>query len=211
MSRRPPARRRRLSLRGLLAAGLLLLALWGGGDLAFVTLGAEDDHAAPADTILVLGCSVYGEEGIPSPCIRARAGQAAALYHQGLAPVIIASGGPVGPDLTEAGVLAGVLQEEGVPAAAIIRETESRDTIQNIYNSRVILAAHGWRTAILVTEPYHINRAGLIARDAGLRVYPSPALASPVWQSPSSRVLNLLEDAGSLMLYQVKTTLGIRN
>jgi hypothetical protein len=36
--------------------------------------------------ILVLGCTIYGgEPGEPSPCIRARADHAAALYRQGLA------------------------------------------------------------------------------------------------------------------------------
>ncbi len=192
--------------------GLLLLILWPLGDLAYVSLGAEDERAAPADVILVLGCSIYGAPpGQPSPCIRARADHAAALYRQGLAAHMITSGGAVEEERSEAAVLAERLQADGVPAAAIEQEDQSRDTIQNINNSRVIMRAQGWQTVILVTEPYHIKRATLIAHDAGLTVYPSPARDSRAWQDADLRRLKLGEDMLSLMLYQVKRVLGIQS
>jgi uncharacterized SAM-binding protein YcdF (DUF218 family) len=194
-------------LRLLVGLGLLLL-LWGAGDLAFVTLGAETDHAAPADVILVLGCHVYGENG-PSPCIRARAGHAAALYHQGLARWVIPTGGPTEQGPTEAEVLARVLVEAGVPVTAIVPEAQALNTIQNIRYSQAIMRERGWHTALLVTEPFHINRAALIARDAGLTVYPSPARDSANWDRPHVRASHLARDAVSLMLYQVKSLLGI--
>jgi uncharacterized SAM-binding protein YcdF (DUF218 family) len=52
---------------------------------------------------------------------------------------------------------------------------------------------HGWRTAILVTEPHHIKRALVIARDAG-----------PGWHTPDAARHNLLGDARALMLYQLR-------
>jgi len=188
---------------------LLFVLCWVGGDLAYVSLGAETDHAAPADVIVVLGCHIYDDNG-PSPCIRARAGHAAALYRQGLARWVIPSGGPTAQGPTEAAVFTRVLVEDGVPATAIVPEAAAHDTIQNIYNSRAIMQAHSWRTAILVTEPFHINRASLIARDAGLTVFPSPALDTPNWQDFPVRVFNLSRDTASLMLYQVKSLFGIR-
>lgn len=194
----------------MLLAALLLLALWGLGDLAFVTTGAETDYAAPADAIIVLGCNVYQDNG-PSPCIRARAGHAADLYHQGLAPRIIATGGPTAQGPVEAVVLARVLMERGVPSGDIIREEDALNTIQNIHNSRDIMRERSWSTAILVTEPFHINRAALIARDAGLTVYPSPAVETPNWDQPATRVFNLSRDAVSLMLYQAKRLVGVRD
>ncbi len=210
-----PARRRgrggRWFRRGL-GLGLLLLFLWPLGDLAYVRLGAENERAAPADVILVLGCSIYGgPAGQPSPCIRARAEHAATVYRQGLAAQVITAGGAVEEERSEAAVLAEVLQADGVPAAAIYQEDQSRDTIQNIGNSRVIMRAHGWQTVILVTEPYHIKRATLIAQDAGLTVYPSPAQDSRSWQDADIRRVKLGEDMLSLMLYQVKRGLGIQS
>jgi uncharacterized SAM-binding protein YcdF (DUF218 family) len=203
------ARVRRPNLRAVLLAAVLLLALWGLGDLAFVSIGAETDHAAQADVIIVLGCNVYQSNG-PSPCIRARAGHAADLYRQGLAPRVIATGGPTEQGPVESAVLARVLTERGVPSGDIIQEEHALNTIQNIRNSQAIMREHGWSTAILVTEPFHINRAALIARDFGLAVYPSPALDTPNWDQPAVRVFNLSRDAVSLMLYQAKSLVGIR-
>lgn len=193
----------------MLLAAVLLLALWGLGDLAFVTIGAENNYATQADAIIVLGCNVYQDNG-PSPCIRARAGHAADLYHQGLAPRVIVTGGPTKQGPVEATVLARVLMERGVPSGDIIREEQALNTIQNIRNSQAIMREHSWSTAILVTEPFHINRAALIARDVGLTVYPSPAVDTPNWDQPAVRVFNLSRDAVSLMLYQAKSLVGVR-
>ena len=92
---------------------------------------------------------------------------------------------------------------------AIVADDQAQNTIQNIRNSQAIMAAHGWHTAILVTEPYHINRAALIARDAGLPAVASPALDSPDWRDPWSRVWHVERETLSLMLYQVKQVLDI--
>lgn len=176
-----------------------------------MSIGAENDYARHADVIIVLGCNVEGDNG-PSPCVKARTAHAADLYKQGLAPVVIASGGPTdehGP--TESSVLEMLLERQGVPASAIIQENRALNTIQNIGNSQAIMRAHNWNTAILVTEPFHINRASLIAHDAGLTVYPSPAVNSENWDGFEVRVFHLARDALSLMLYQVKSVVGQRN
>jgi uncharacterized SAM-binding protein YcdF (DUF218 family) len=195
-------------VRALVGGGFVLLCLWAGGDLVFVANGAETDHAAPADVILVLGCNVYAPEGGPSPCMRARASHAAALYHQGLAHWVIPTGGPTDQGPTEAAVLTTVLEGADVPAAAIVPEDRALNTIQNIANSKVIMQARGWHTAILVTEPFHINRASLIARDDGLTVFPSPATDSVNWREPVLRVMNVGRDTVSLMFYQLKILTG---
>jgi uncharacterized SAM-binding protein YcdF (DUF218 family) len=98
--------------------------------------------------------------------------------------------------------MASVLQANGVPNAAIILEEQARDTVQNIQYSRAIMRDHGWRTAILVSEPNHIKRAAFIARDAGLSITISPATDSPGWNTPDARLQNLLRDARFLMNYQ---------
>jgi uncharacterized SAM-binding protein YcdF (DUF218 family) len=74
--------------------------------------------------------------------------------------------------------------------------------VQNIQFSRAIMQQNGWKTAILVTEPHHIKRAAVIARDAGLDITISPVTDSPGWNTPTARHQNLLGDARNLMLYQ---------
>ncbi len=194
---------RRLAL--LLAAVALIPLLWFAADLAYVSTDNETDYAISADTIIVLGCPSY-EGNVAGPtfsaCVQARAHHAAALYHRGLSSHIIPTGGPTGPPPSEAAAMSSVLRGDGVPLSAITPEEQARDTVQNIRYSRAIMQAHGWRTAILVTEPHHIKRAGVIAHDAGITIYPSPATDSPGWHSPSARRDNLLRDARALMIYQ---------
>lgn len=205
-----PKRRRRfrpLRVMLLLAA---LLAVWLGGDLTYVLIGAETDYAAPADVIIVLGCSPYGPRGGPSVCLSSRGQHAAALYHQGLAEHIIATGGHTENGPTEASVMLRVLTSAGVPESAVTLEEQAHNTIQNIGYSQEIMRRNNWDTAILVTEPYHIKRAALVAQDAGLRVYPSPAVDSPLWRNPDQRRFRVLRDTLSLVLYQLKVASGNR-
>ncbi len=199
----------RTRLRIMAALALAFFFLWGTINLAIVTDGAADNRATHADVIIVLGCKAY-ENDQPAPCIRARSHHAAQLYREGLARQIIASGGPSLEGPAEAGVIAGLLKIEGVPGAAIVEEDRSHNTIQNILNSQVIMRERGWRTAVIITEPYHINRAMIIARDAGVTAYPSPATDSPDWQDPKVRVIKLAEDALKLMFYQIKASVGSR-
>ena len=207
-------RRKRWGKRLLAGVAALLgaLVLWAGGALAYVVIDTEADDAAPADVILVLGCPSY-EGNVPaatfSACIQARARHAATLYQRGLAGHVITTGGMTGPPPSEAGALAAVLQSEGVPSEAIVLEERARDTMQNIRYSRALMQAWGWRTAILVTEPHHIRRAALIARDAGLTISVSPAVNSAGWHTPEARQINLLRDAQALMAYQVLILQGL--
>jgi uncharacterized SAM-binding protein YcdF (DUF218 family) len=201
------ASRRRSVLRWL-ALILLPLAIWFVGDIAFVSIGAETDHAAPADVIVVLGCNPIANNG-PSPCMRARGGHAADLFKGDYAHNIIVTGNP-----RESYVLRSVLEGAGVPPEAIVPDSEAYNTIQNIENSGEIMADRGWRSAILVTEPFHINRSTLIAHDIwgqAVTVYPSPAVDSQNWDEWPAKVYNVTRDALSLMLYQVKSLVGQRN
>jgi uncharacterized SAM-binding protein YcdF (DUF218 family) len=192
----------------LLGLVLLMFGCWLAADLVYVVSGAETDSAAPADVIIVLGCQAW-VGAAPSPCIRARADHAAGLYRRGLAPHIIPTGWASAPGPSEASVMTQVLLADGVPLSAIVPDDRAQNTIQNIRNSLALMQAHGWHTAIIVTEPYHIKRAAIIARDAGLPALLSPAPASLDWDDPRSRVLLVFRDSLSLMLYQVKQAAGI--
>jgi uncharacterized SAM-binding protein YcdF (DUF218 family) len=190
---------------------LLPVLVWFALDLIYVSVGAEDDYATHADVIIVLGCNTLSHNGV-NPCISARAGHAADLYKEGFAPTIIATGGPTaGPDRpTESEVLESVLESDGVPQGAIIQENRALDTIQNMSYSQTIMRQHGWNTAVLVTEPFHVKRATLIAHDDGMTVYPSPALNSDNWNGFPVKAYNVTRDTLSLMLYQVKSLMGDR-
>ena len=151
-----------------------LLALEVIGVLVLIALGAviarygAHDHAAPADLIVVLGGGQGGTER--------RTEHGVALYRQGYAPVLLCSGGAVTPrDIAEANRCAAAALEAGVPADAILTELESRSTEENAIAAQAIMQAHGWDTALIVTDDYHLWRAHWLFERQGIHTYASPA------------------------------------
>jgi len=163
-----------------LAASLILLWLLAAAGLgvAVYTQG-RIDHAEPGDVIVVLGSGLR-RDGSPGPSLYRRAGKAARLYAEGYAPVLICTGGfTAGHTRSEADACAEILRSEGVPASAILLEERSRSTIENALYTREMMDANGWQTAIVVSDGYHLLRAGWIFREAGIQAVTSPADSDP--------------------------------
>ncbi len=180
----------------IIVAAVPLVALWN--ILAF----ARVDAPAQADAILILGAAVW-PGGRPSPILLSRVQAGVALYQQGRAPRIIVSGGVGGDTPSEAEVMRRVAVAMGVPSEVILLEDESRSTVANIRNSARIMEAHGWRSALVVTDPYHVFRACRIAADAGLEAHPAPAWDSPGWTMPRLRVYYTARETAAVIAYEI--------
>ena len=99
----------------------------------------------PLDAIVVLG-SPLTRDGELTHILRERVAAAAALYHAGGAPLVVASGGTThGAPRAEAEALAEALREAGV--ADVIVEGESKTTIENARFTAQRLSARGARRA----------------------------------------------------------------
>lgn len=62
----------------------------------------------------------------------------------------------------------------GVPAARLIRETESRDTFENAGNTQDLLRQNNLENCLLVTSAFHMPRSVGLFRKLGLEVLPWP-------------------------------------
>jgi uncharacterized SAM-binding protein YcdF (DUF218 family) len=133
---------------------------------------AGQDQAAPSDAIGVFGAAEY--DGRPSPVYRARLDHALALYHRGIAPLIITLGGAGGDAYTEGAVGEEYLKGMGVPEQAIIAETESRNTEESARRIAVIARANGLRRLVIVSDGTHLFRIHEICAADGLNVLTSP-------------------------------------
>ncbi|WP_242340716.1 MULTISPECIES: YdcF family protein [unclassified Anaeromyxobacter] len=91
-----------------------------------------------------------------------RAGRVRHLLVSG-SPVELAPGEP-----SEAERLRDALVRWGVPAAAIVIEPRSRNTRENAIESARLVAAHGFRSLLLVTSAAHVPRALGCFRAVGL-------------------------------------------
>jgi len=152
-----------------LAVGLLGWCRW-----VYVQIEscAGQDQAAPSDAIGVFGAAEY--DGRPSPVYRARLDHALALYHRGIAPLIITLGGNGGDQYNEGAVGREYLMGMGVPEEAIIAETESRNTEESARRIAVIARANGLRRLVIVSDGTHLFRIHEICAADGLDVLTSP-------------------------------------
>jgi len=192
---------------------VVLLCLVALVCLAFVvTYWAIDrrsglDDSAPADVILVLGSAVWPNEQ-PSPSLRARTERAIELYQQGYAPYLLLSGGLGRYPPEEAEVMRRLAVEAGIPQEALILDMEAHSTWESMEKARDIMEQEGWQTAIIVSDPFHIERSLLMAGDAGFAAYGSPALDSPTYTIPSRRMFYTSREVLALWWYVVQRVLS---
>lgn len=87
-----------------------------------------------------------------------RAEKGIELYKQGLAPIIIFSGAALDDGPSNATQMQSQALLAGVPAQAILTDTDSQNTFQNATNSKRLLEDLDAKNIILVTSPYHQKR-----------------------------------------------------
>ena len=66
------------------------------------------------------------------------------------------------------------IASSGIPEEAILIESSSQTTYQNLFEARTLMLEHGLRDAIVVSDPLHMARALRLCRQLGIRAYGSP-------------------------------------
>lgn len=126
------------------------------------------------DFIIVLGSGLINDK-VP-PLLASRINKAIDFYWKQAAvntpPTIIFSGGQ-GPDegLPEAEAMQSYAVEKGIPLEHTVQENRSVNTYQNMLFSKEImdsLKPEGKYKSIFTTNNFHLFRAGIYARQAGL-------------------------------------------
>ncbi|MBB5878566.1 uncharacterized SAM-binding protein YcdF (DUF218 family) [Xanthomonas sp. F4] len=155
-----------------------LLGLWLLGVAIYIVWVGDRDQAAPADAIIVLGAAAYDAK--PSPVFEERIRHGLDLYQRGYAPTLIFTGGfGNGARFAESQVARRYALRHDVPADAILIETVSRTTRQNLIEARRLMREHGLHRVIVVSDPLHMARALRLCEELQI-----DALAS---STPSSR------------------------
>jgi len=161
-----------------------------------VWTSSHRDDPQPADAIVVLGAAQYN--GTPSPVLQARLDHAIELYRDGVAPIVVVTGGRQSGDrVTEAKASADYLIARGVPDAAIRREVQGGDTWESLAATARFLGRDGAEDVVLVSDPYHSHRVAAIASEAGL---------NPVGVSPQTEVVPQGVDSAEVL---ARESLGV--
>lgn len=155
-----------------------------------------EDRPEKADAILMLGDDDFAGD---------RATRASELYHEGLAPVVVASGRMLRPYAGIAELEERDLEARGVPADAIVRLPQRAENTRDEAGAlRSLVTGRHWKQILLVTSNYHTRRAGYIFR----KVFPSNVSVMVVaardfnfdpdhwWETRQGRKIFFLETAG---------------
>ena len=154
---------RRAVVAIVVLAGLAAVAVTA----AQVGLAARRTVEGRVDAIVVMGAAQY--DGEPSGALRGRLEHAAALYADGVAPIVVVTGGNQPGDRTTEGMTGFVvLRDLGLPEEAILVENTSTNTWEQLSATAAILLGRGLDEVVLVSDPYHNLRLLEVADEVGL-------------------------------------------
>lgn len=135
-----------------------------------------------ADALVVLGCRVR-HPAEPAGALDRRVSRAAEAYLDGVAPLVVVTGGRVWDGVREADAMLARLVARGVPRAAIAAECEARSTRENARLTARLLRARGATRVAVVTCTWHLPRALADFRAVGLD--PLGLAVAPPRRSPA--------------------------
>jgi uncharacterized SAM-binding protein YcdF (DUF218 family) len=190
------------------ALGLLGLAAAIAYTVALVTVLAVSqlDQRRPVDVIVVLGAAQYN--GRPSPVLKARLDHALGLYREGLAPLIVVTGGVGRGDTTsEAIVGRRYLMAHEVPADAVVAQPHGRTTAASMTAVADWIRGRGLRRVLLVSDPFHMFRLRLEARRTALEAYTSPTESSPISDNPGLELRYLFREGLKVQVAWVRAVI----
>jgi len=130
-----------------------------------------------SDVIIVLGTGI--KDGEPSAVFKERINHGIYLFNKGIAGKILFTGGMgKGQSQTESEVAKKYALTKGVPNSAIITEEKSTSTYGNFKESSKIMDSLNLKTALIVSDPFHMKRAMAFAEYYKIDCKPSPTKSS---------------------------------
>ena len=188
------------ALARLVIAGLIAGVAIGGYSAYRIWAQGNRDERRPTDAIVVMGAAQY--DGRPSPVFAARLDHAIELFHAGIAPRLIVTGGKrEGDRTTEAASARIYAVQRDVPDEAILAEDTSRTTLQSIRRVAALMRDEGMESAVFVSDPSHMLRVLRMASDEGITAYGSPTRTSPQERDALRRVDAIVHELGALAVY----------
>lgn len=185
----------------LLVGAVVIAIVLVAGTAGRVWQVARVNDYSQADAIAVLGAAQYN--GVPSDVFKSRLDQAARLYDQGVAPLIVTVGGKQEGDVyTEAAAGKAYLAMTGIPADAVLAVEEGADTLESVRAIARELDARGLSSVVITTDPWHSLRTRIMASDAGLDATTAPARSGPAVLTRESQFRGIARETAALLYYQ---------
>jgi uncharacterized SAM-binding protein YcdF (DUF218 family) len=142
-------------------------------------------------------------DGVVSPVYRERINHGIWLYENGYVDYLILTGGTGdGNAISDALAAKNYAIGMGIPDHKILIEEQSTITEENLQNAKKIMDENALETAIIVSDPLHMKRAMLMAKDYGITAYTSPTTTS-MYKSLKTKIPFLLREEFFYIGYRI--------
>lgn len=152
-----------------------------------------------SDAAIVLGAGTNNAK--LSPIFKERMNHAIDLIHRQKVDYLILTGGfGEGQNISDSKAAKKYAIKNGVEEKFILIEEKSRITFYNIINAKKLMEEYQLKTALLVSDPYHMKRAIVMSKDIGLDILSSPT-PSTMYQTKKTKRKFLLNQTWNYCLY----------
>lgn len=146
----------------LLVAGFLLAA-------AGICTSGLSDHVVTADLAIVPGNTVY-PDGTLSDRLKGRLDAAIEIHREGNCQAILVSGAVGSEGVDESTAMRTYLNQQGIPESHIIQDSKGFNTEATARNAAAAMQQRGLRTALAVSQYFHVPRLRLLLQRQGISV-----------------------------------------
>ena len=150
------------------------------------------DRVPQRPVAIVFGAGLT-PDGYPSPMLADRVDAGIALYRAGRVGHLLFTGDNSRPDYNEVGAMLSYAVNRGLPVSEVTLDYAGFDTYDSCYRAKAIF---GIRSAVLVTQAYHLPRALYDCTHLGIEAV---GLATPDWGA---------YDARTMLAYETRETLA---
>ena len=187
---------------------LLTIALLVTGYIA-IQIYNTGHNAVPtkSDVIVVMGAAQ--NNGHPTPVLAARIDEANKIFNEGYAKRILSVGSnQKGDAWTEAQTTLRELRQHKIPSSVLSAVNLGKDTLSSTIAYTDVMKAKGYKSVIIVTDPYHCYRSISMAKDLGVH-----ATCAPVETGPASLAQSnwhyIVRETGAYIAYKTVGRFGI--
>jgi uncharacterized SAM-binding protein YcdF (DUF218 family) len=158
---------RRKSISKLLLIAFLLTVTVVLLSATFIVIDGLTDNIQPADVAIIPGNTIE-MNGEPSARLQSRLDKAIDLYEKRIVPFMIVSGGIGTEGFDEGSVMKEYLVKHGVPAETIFVDNSGATTWLTARYASGLMKQNGWKSALVVTQYFHVPRTTLAMRRFGV-------------------------------------------
>ena len=166
-----------------------------------ISLYGNINEITKADAAIILGAGTWGDK--PSPVFEERINHGIWLYKNGYVDKLIFTGGMgENNEFSDSSIAKDYAIKQLIPSEDIFVEEKSTITQENISNSIQILEDNKLSTVIFVSDPLHMKRAMLMAKDYHINAYSSPTPTTK-YVSLKSKTLFLVREVFFYIGYEI--------